>query len=163
LEREKEPSVKKTLIFVAALLLTAGLAWAEEPAPGTASPDASFLASLAPAAPTPQDGGCAMPDLAGLSADEKEAALLAAGFEQAPVNAAVPACPTSFSCTSIHNCGVGPACTLNDIGPCCSPGGGLVRCCISGSIKVTICPCQCTGNPCSFTCVNSSNKTSACL
>jgi hypothetical protein len=155
--------MKKSLILAVALLLTAGLAWAAEPASAAGSPDAAFLASLAPAPAAAQDGGCAMPDLAGLSADEKEAALMGAGFAPAPNAAAVPACPTKFSCNSIHNCGVGPACTLNDIGPCCSPGGGLVRCCISGTIKVTICPCQCTGNPCSFTCVNSSNKTSACL
>jgi len=153
--------VKKSLILVVALLLSAGLAWAEEPVPGTASPDVSFLATVAaPAEAAAQEGGCALPDLAGLSEDEKEAALLAAGFEPSPT-AAEWTCPVRFSCTSLTNCGIGPACGETDIGPCCT-GGGHTYCCLFGTIKVTTCPCKCTAPACASACVNSSNVQWSC-
>jgi len=153
--------VKKSWILVVAVLLTAGLAWAEEPVASNATSDASFLATVAAADAAPQEGGCELPDLEGLSADEAEAALREAGFSNAPADAAVPACPVRFKCTSLTNCGIGPVCGVTDIGPCCGTGG-LIRCCTFGSIKVTTCPCECTAFACLLSCVNSSNVQFSC-
>jgi hypothetical protein len=136
--QEKEAQMKACLILAVVLLLTPGLAAAEEAAPATADPF--------------EGGGCVMPDLAGLSEDDATAALRSAGFDLSPIDAAAPACPITFSCNSITNCGIGMVCSITDIGPCCTTGGGLGLCCISGSIKVRQCPCTCTGSPCSVFC-----------
>lgn len=146
--------MKQASICVFVLLLTAGLAWAEEaPAPDAAPP----ADEAAPAAPLFEGGGCEMPDLTGLSEQEAETALREAGFEvSSAVETATPVCPTRFDCSSIFNCGIGPLCAVTDIGPCCTTGG-LGLCCIQGTIKVRTCPCTCTGNPCNIQCPNSSD------
>ena len=141
--------MKASLILAVVLLCIPGLAWAEEPAPAV-SEDVAFEA-----------GGCVLPDVSGLSGDEAAAALAGAGFETAPFDAAVPACPTTFHCDSIFNCGTGAVCSVTDIGACCATGG-LVKCCISGTIKVRQCPCVCTGNPCSIACPQSTDVRSRC-
>lgn len=144
--------MKRTLVVVAALLLTVGVAWAEEPAADAPTPAA------APADATFEGGGCVLPDLAGLSDEEIEQAALEAGLGiQPPAQAAAPACPVKFSCNSITNCGAGSLCSLSDIGPCCTTSSGLSLCCITGTIKVRRCPCVCTGNPCALSCVNSTD------
>jgi hypothetical protein len=135
--------MKRTPILFAALLLTAGLAWAAEPA----THDDLFADS---------GGGCMLPDLAGLSQEQIAAAALQAGLQASPTEVQVPACPVKFDCSSIFNCGIG-VCAIADIGACCQTTGGPILCCISGTIKVRTCPCVCTGNPCSFTCVNSTD------
>lgn len=136
--------MRLSLTFVLALLLTAGVAWAEEAVPT----DAVQVA---------EGGGCMLPDLAGLSDEEAEAALEEAGFATSAIETATPMCPTRFSCSSIVNCGIGPLCSLTDIGPCCTTSGGLGLCCISGTIKVRRCPCQCTGFPCNILCPQSTD------
>lgn len=141
-------------ILAVALLLTAGVAWADE-----ASPD--------PVAPTSQElvyedsaldgGGCMLPDLSGLSDQEATRALEDAGFDVSAVQTAAQACPTTFMCTSITNCGITGTCTVTDIGPCCTTSSGLGLCCITGTIKVRTCPCGCTGNPCNILCPQSTD------
>lgn len=144
-------STKTFLLFAAALLLTAGLASAEQPA----STDAEAVVA--------EGGGCVMPDLSGLSDEEAEAALRGAGFAVFPeeraeaVETAAPLCPQRFSCSSITNCGIGQLCSLSDIGPCCTTSSGLGICCIQGTIKVRRCPCVCTGNPCNILCPQSTD------
>ena len=166
--------MKASVVFVLALLLVSGLAWAEEATPqdtaaapaATASTGQGTSEATAPAsepAVEADGGGCMLPDLAGLSDEDARSTLEKAGFDlTAPVNAATPMCPTRFSCTSIVNCGVGPLCAINDIGPCCTTGGGLSLCCITGSIKVRHCPCKCTGNPCNIQCPNSTDVRWSC-
>ena len=145
--------MKRSLIIAAALLLTLGLpfagttAGAEEAVTNTAPEDALFVAADTATA------GCTLPDLAGMSQEEIEEAALEGGFDVAPVNTAVQACPVRFNCSSITNCAAGPLCSITDIGPCCSQGG-LQLCCISGTIKVRRCPCECTAFACSLSCVN---------
>lgn len=139
--------MKHVLVLVFALLLTAGLAWAEEPAV---------------ADPPVEEGGCELPDFTGMSEEEIQAAALAAGFGLEPVWAQPPTCPVRFSCSSINNCGIG-LCAVADIGPCCSPSTGLQLCCISGTIKVRTCPCVCTGGPCALNCVNSTDVSWRCV
>lgn len=135
--------MKRTLV-VFAMLLFAGLAWAEGPETNDE-----------PIADPGLGGGCVLPDLAGLSPDQIALAALEAGFQTTPMNVQAPACPVTFHCNSIGNCGIGPLCAIGNIGPCCSAGGGLNLCCINGNIWVKKCPCRCTGNPCSITCPNS--------
>lgn len=143
--------MKHTLVVAAVLLLTCSLAWAEEPMPN----DELFGDA---------SGGCMLPDLAGLSPEQISAAALEAGFQVAPTNVQVPACPVTFHCNSITNCGIGPLCALRDIGPCCTTGGGLTLCCITGqSIQVSRCRCQCTGNPCAIQCPNSTEVNWGCV
>ena len=101
------------------------------------------------------DGGCQLPDLAGLSDAEAQAEIEAAGLRV--TNAAAPACPVAFSCDSITNCTAGNLCSTISIGRCCTMGGGLGLCCATGVIKVRTCPCRCTSNLCSFSCLNSND------
>jgi hypothetical protein len=136
--------MKRTLLLLAALLLVPSLDWAEEPAPN----DDLFANS---------GGGCMLPDLAGLSPEQIAAAALQAGLQAAPTAVQVPACPVKFDCGSIFNCGIGPLCSLTDIGACCQTSGGPILCCTNGTIKVRQCPCQCTGNPCAISCPNSTD------
>lgn len=142
--------MRLSLILAVALLLTAGVAWAEEAAP-------------AETLPVLEGGGCVLPDLAGLSDDDAEEALREAGFDTgAAIETAAPMCPTRFSCSSIVNCGIGSLCSLTDIGPCCTTSGGLGLCCTSGTIKVRRCPCRCTGNPCNIVCPQSTDVKWSC-
>ena len=142
--------MKRTLFFVVALFLVSGLAWAGgESSGGAPVPTAEPLFA--------EGGGCTLPDLSGLSAEERMSAALAAGFQVSPTPAAIQACPVTFHCNSITNCAAGPVCGLADIGQCCNSGGGVILCCTSGTIKVQRCPCQCNGNPCAIQCVNSTD------
>lgn len=137
--------MKRTLVLIAVLLLTGIPAWAEEPAIVDAG-----------------GGGCMLPDLASLTAEELPAAALAAGFQLVTsAAAAVPLCPVTFHCNSIGNCAAGPLCALSDIGQCCS-SGGFRLCCLSGTIKVTRCPCRCTSTLCSSQCVASDEVNWSC-
>jgi hypothetical protein len=144
--------MKRTLTFLVALLCTCSLAWAEGPLP-----------DVAPVAEAGAGGACVLPDLAGLSPDGIAAAALEAGLQIPANNAAAPLCPTIFKCNSIANCAAGPVCALGSIGPCCTTPSGLTICCTGGlNIWVKRCPCQCTGNPCAFQCVNSTDVTRFC-
>jgi len=136
--------MRLSLILAVALLLTAGVAWAEETAP----------TEIVPAL---EGGGCMLPDLAGLSDEEADAALVKAGFGTTVIETATPMCPVRFSCSSIVNCGVGSLCAAADIGPCCITSSGLGICCTSGTIKVKRCPCKCAGNPCNIICPQSTD------
>lgn len=144
--------MRASLIFAVVLLLTPGLAWADEPATADAAPASQTVAADGPVL---EGGGCLLPDLAGLSADDAKTALEGAGFGISPVETALPKCPVRFSCSSIVNCGIGGLCVAADIGPCCLASSGLGVCCLDGTIKVRSCPCVCTGNPCNITCPNS--------
>lgn len=155
--------MKQTLILAAVMLATAGLAWAEAP---TAAPaEMALPAATADLAPGPlfADGSCEMPDLAGLSEEEIAAAAFAAGLDTSPTAAAAapPACPVAFQCNSITNCAAGPLCSVTDIGQCCTQGP-FTLCCISGTIKVSRCPCRCTAFACSLQCVSSTNVKWGC-
>jgi len=148
--------MKLSVILTIALLLTAGLAWAEEATPSDATPAAEQTAT-APADPA-DGGGCMLPDLGGLGSDEAQSALLKEGFGlSSTIDTATPMCPVKFSCSSIVNCGAGSLCVAADIGPCCVTSSGLTACCIQGTIKVRSCPCVCTGNPCNIQCPNSTD------
>ena len=105
-------------------------------------------------------GGCQLPDVEGLSEAEAEAAISAAGLVK--THAQAPACPVPFRCSSIGNCGIGPLCSVTDIGPCCTTPSGVTRCCITGTIKVQRCPCRCTGVLCSVLCASSTNVRARC-
>ena len=134
----------RTLLLLVTLLLMASLAWAEGPAPSV-----DLFAN--------SGGGCMLPDLAGLSPEQLAAAALQAGFQASPAEVQVPACPVKFDCTSLFHCGVGPVCSITDIGACCQTSGGPIICCISGTIKVQQCPCKCTANPCLISCPSSTD------
>jgi hypothetical protein len=138
-----------TLILLVSLLLTAGMAWAEDNAL-----NADFFAE--------SGGGCMLPDLTGLSPEQAAAAAFQAGFRTAN-EVQVPACPVRFDCDSIGNCAAGPLCSLTDIGACCQTAGGPVLCCINGTIKVRQCPCQCTGFACSLLCASSTDVKWRCV
>jgi len=150
--------MKRTLILAAILLLTAGLASADPADTLSVDPvptlDEIFAAD--------EGGGCELPDFSGMSEEEIAQAALEAGFGMEPIQAAVPACPNTFKCNSITNCAKGPICAITDIGQCCGRGG-LVLCCISGTIKVQTCPCQCTGTFCSLLCVSSNDVSFRCI
>src|SRR5262245_36151925 len=136
--------MKRALILVAVLLFACSVAWAEE----SASYNALFAGS---------GGGCMLPDLSGLSPEQVAAAALQAGFQTSPSEVQVPACPVNFDCTSLFHCGVGPLCSITDIGACCQTSGGPIICCVNGTIKVQQCPCKCTANPCLISCPNSTD------
>jgi hypothetical protein len=153
--------MKRTLVALSILLLTATLAWAE-------APTAAAAAAAAPtsAAPEQADGsgleaaGCELADLAGLSADGAPA--LEAALQPAPTQFQLPPCPTPFQCNSITNCAAGPVCSLTDIGQCCATPMSI-RCCPAGqTIKVVRCPCQCTGPACSLHCAASTEVKVTC-
>ena len=148
--------MKSSVVFVLALLLCSGLVWAED----TTTQDGA--AATEPAVEA-DGGGCMLPDLAGLSDEEARTALVKAGFDlDAAEDMSVPMCPTRFSCSSISLCEASSQCTLTDIGPCCSPGGGLSLCCLQGSIKVRRCPCQCTSFVCDIRCPDSTDVQWSC-
>lgn len=154
--------MKRALVLVATLMLSAGLAWAETPAvPAPAGGDSPAAVEGHAADPAVEGGGCLLPDLAGLSQDEASAVALGAGFQTASTAAAVPACPTSFRCSSLTNCAKGSPCSITDIGTCCSQSG-LVLCCTSGTIKVRECPCRCTAFHCLYQCVLSNDVQWSC-
>jgi hypothetical protein len=136
--------MRRPLLLVVSLFLTASLAWA-----GDVAPNDPLFAD--------EGGGCMLPDLAGLSPEQAAAAALQAGFQASPNEVQVPACPVKFDCTSIGNCAAGPICSLTDIGACCQTPSGPVLCCLSGTIKVRRCPCQCTGPACSLLCASSTD------
>jgi hypothetical protein len=78
-------------------------------------------------------------ELAGAACLTPTAAAPAAGggLRPVPVDSTVPpACPTTLVCPY----GPAPPCSVTDIGPCCSTGGGTF-CCNSGTIKVQTCNC----------------------
>ncbi len=144
--------MKRAWILFGGLLLVLGLAAQAAPA------EPEWLEAAAA-----EGGGCNLPDVAGLSEAEAAAAALAAGFElPEPTAMAPPACPVNFACNSIGNCAAGPLCSLTVLGPCCTTTTGLRICCLSGSIKVTQCPCRCSGSPCAIQCVSSSNLSWSC-
>ncbi len=59
-----------------------------------------------------------------------------------------PPCPVAVACTSpVGPCAIGIPCTTTNLGPCCSAGGGLARCCLNGNILVTKCSCHGVGCP----------------
>jgi len=142
--------MKPKLLLFATLLLVASIGSAEEPAPNS-----TFFAD--------SGGGCMLPDLAGLSQEQIAAAALQAGFQASPTEVQVPACPVKFDCTSIFHCGIGPVCSLSNLGACCQTPGGPIICCTSGTIKVQQCPCVCTGNPCAISCPNSTDVKWRCV
>lgn len=146
--------MRTSVILAIALLLTAGVAWADEAPSDTLAPAGQELAYGDAAL---DGGGCMLPDLSGLSDQEATKALEGAGFDVAATQAAAQACPTTFMCTSITNCGITGLCSVTDIGPCCTTSSGLGICCISGTIKVRKCPCGCTGNPCNIVCPQSTD------
>jgi hypothetical protein len=124
-----------------------------------AAEEAAFLAAEAAGAP---DAGCVLVDVEAESPEGMSDAIRAAGFMPTPTPAQLPQCPTAFACTSIANCGSGLLCSIQDIGACCRVTPVLARCCITGTIKVVRCPCQCTATICASSCVQSNNVSSFC-
>lgn len=132
--------MKRMLVFVGALFLACGLAQAG------------------------QGGGCKLPDFTGLSADQRMAAALGAGFQLSPTSVSTPACPVTFNCNQLRGCSAGSVCSFGNIGPCCDPGGGTIICCESpGNIWVTDCACECTGPNCSPLCETSVDVQWSCF
>jgi hypothetical protein len=152
---QKEASMKRTLVFIAALFLAGGLAWAGGESSGGAPATHPLFA---------EGGGCKLPDFTGLSPEQRTAAALAAGFQVSPTYASAPACPVTFNCNRIGNCAAGKLCTLGNIGPCCDAGGGNILCCANnGNIWVQQCPCVCTGFICSSLCESSTDVQWSCF
>jgi hypothetical protein len=148
--------MKRTLVLVAALFLIGSLAaWAEGSA---ANPAVS---------PAPGGGSCALPDLAGLSPAQVALAALRAGIEMRPVDsvtaAGIPACPTTFACSSLPGCGSTMVCSLTAMGPCCTTGTAVLCCGGTGShIFVERCPCTCVSEDCPRLCETSTQVTRSC-
>lgn len=144
----------RCVLLSALALLTLALAANAEPVD-----DAAWLTNTVAEA----DGeGCTLIDVPADDPEGAAAAIRAAGFIPTPTPAQLPQCPTHFACNSIGNCASGPLCSITDIGACCRVSPTLIRCCISGTIKVVRCPCQCTATICAISCVQSQNVTSSC-
>lgn len=147
--------MKRMLVFVAALFLMSGLAWAGGESSGGAPAIQSLLA---------EGGGCKLPNLAGLSPEQRAAAALGAGFQISPTTVSTPACPVTFNCNHLRGCAAGTVCSLGNIGPCCDAGGGDVICCANyGNIWVVDCACECTGFNCSPLCETSVDVQWSCI
>src|SRR4029077_12779301 len=103
--------MKRILILVAVLFLMSALSWAQTA--GTAP---------APVADPRTGGGhCQLPNLVGLTPEQRAAAVLNAGLQVTYADTTpVPACPVTFNCNSIANCGVGSTCNNTVLGRCCS-------------------------------------------
>jgi hypothetical protein len=146
--------MQRALILVAVLLLSSTLSWAQ-----------AAGAAPAPAAdPRAAGGSCLLPNLAGLSPGQREAAVLNAGLQMIYVDTpAYPACPVTFQCNSIAGCGAGPVCAVSVLGPCCKDGSAVLCCQGGGDIVVDRCPCQCTGPLCSSACASKTNVTVSCF
>lgn len=141
--------MKRVVLSILAVVLVAGFASAEATGEANPSTEPLFLAE--------GDGDCQLPDLAGMDEDETLAAMLEAGFEVAPSNMQAGACPATFKCNSITNCGKSANCSIQQIGQCCTVGGGLGFCCLGSQIKVETCNCRCTGSPCNLICPQNNN------
>lgn len=139
------------LLAALALMIPALSARADE--------EAAFLAPEAEGGP---DAGCVLLDVEAESPEGMSDTLRAAGFMPTPTPAQLPQCPMAFACTSIGNCASGPLCSIQDIGACCRVTPTLARCCITGTIKVVRCPCQCTATICAVQCGQSNNVSSFC-
>jgi hypothetical protein len=150
--------MKRILILVAVLLLSSALSWAQ-------------TAGTAPApVMDPRTGGghCQLPNLAGLTPEQRAAAILNAGLKMTSADIGVgspyPACPTTFKCNSIANCQAGSICNTTVIGPCCHDGSAVLCCQDHGDIAVDRCACQCPlGTACSLACLNSTNVSVSCF
>jgi hypothetical protein len=153
--------MKNALMLAAILLLTSTLAWAE----GAAGPAAAGEV-MSQAGTVSAEGGCNLPSFAGLSADQRLAAAVAAGFQtsQALDVQTAPLCPevSNFHCTDIANCKLGSMCSTQSLGPCCDLGDGILACCATGSIRVRQCLCTCTRSPCWLDCLDGSETTITC-
>ncbi len=140
--------MKRSLVFVVVLLFVGCLAvWAEG----------------APAAdPGPAGGGCALPDLAQLSPDQVAVAALGAGFQlsAATSDPSIPACPSTFQCSSIIGCGASMVCSATPIGKCCSTAGAVL--CCTNTIFVIRCPCHCVLEDCPHQCSQSEEVSRTC-
>jgi hypothetical protein len=149
--------MKRILILVAVLLLSSILSWAQ--AAGTAS---------APVADPRTGGGhCQLPNLAGLTPEQRAVAALNAGLQMTyaatPVGSPYPACPTTFKCNSVAGCGAGPVCSLTVLGRCCHDGAAVLCCQDGGEIVVNRCGCVCAGTVCSSACSTKTNVTVSCF
>ena len=148
--------MKRVVILVAVLFLMSALSWAQTA--GTAP---------APVADPRTGGGhCQLPDLAGLTPEQRAAAALNAGLQMTYADTVVsppPACPTAFNCSSIAGCGAGSVCAVSVLGRCCQDGGATLCCQDGGDINVNRCPCKCTGPLCSSACSSKTNVTVNCF
>jgi hypothetical protein len=151
--------MKRILILVAVLLLSSALSWAQTA--GTAP---------APVADPRTGGGhCQLPNLAGLTPEQRAAAVLNAGLQvtyaDVVVGSPYPACPTTFKCNSIDNCKAGSVCNFTVIGRCCHDGSAVLCCQDGGDIAVDRCACECplNGGGCSTVCLNSTNVSISCF
>lgn len=148
--------MKRVLILVVVLFLMSALSWAQTA--GTAA---------APVADPRTGGGhCQLPNLAGLTPDQRAVAALNAGLQVTYADIVVsppPACPTAFACNSVAGCGAGSVCTATFLGRCCRDGGATLCCQDGGDIVVTRCGCVCTGPLCSSACSTKTNVSVNCL
>ncbi len=141
--------MKKLLFTLLVVALTAPLAAAEPPLAVASNPSA-VAATATNTAP-----GL---DVGALSPEEFMALLQATELGvPKPVTAAPPPCPVNVVCTSPTGiCAISITCTFTNLGPCCSAGSGLNRCCLNGDIIVKTCPCHGPGCPAaqvSYSCV----------
>jgi hypothetical protein len=149
--------MKRILILVAVLLLSSALSWAQTA--GTAP---------APVADPRTGGGhCQLPNLAGLTPEQRAVAALNAGLQMtyaATVTGPTPACPTTFKCNSIANCQAGSVCSATFLGHCCRDGNATLCCQDGGDIVVDRCACVCPfGVVCSSACTSKTNVSVNCL
>src|SRR4029077_3280190 len=152
--QRKEAFMKRTLVLVAVLFLIGALAaWAEGNPAG----------SPAAAAPAPA-GSCTLPNLAGLSPDRTAVAPPGAGLQMSPPDAStaagIPACPTTFSCSSLAGCGSSMVCSLTAMGKCCVSGDAIL--CCANTLFVERCPCKCVSEDCPRLCDSSTQVSLSC-
>lgn len=143
--------MRSTLVFVAVLLFATHFALAQGTA-GRAEAADPRLAS----------GGCALPDVAGLSPDQIAVAALNAGLQMSAATSdpTIQACPATFLCSSIAGCGSSMVCSATPIGQCCTLGTAVL--CCANTIFVVRCPCQCVLEDCPRQCGQSTQVTRSC-
>jgi hypothetical protein len=148
--------MKRILILVAVLFLMSALSWAQTA--GTAP---------APVADPRTGGGhCQLPNLAGLTPEQRAAAILNAGLQVTYADTVVglpPACPTTYNCNSVAGCATGSVCNATVLGRCCRDGNATLCCQDGGDIVVNRCGCVCTGTVCSTACTSKTNVAVNCF
>jgi hypothetical protein len=148
--------MKRILILVAVLFLMSALSWAQTA--GTApAPEAD---------PRTGGGHCQLPNLAGLTPEQRAAAALNAGLQMTYADTVVsppPACPVTYNCNSVAGCAAGSVCSATVLGRCCRDGNATLCCQDGDDIVVNRCGCVCTGTVCSSACTSKTNVSVSCF
>lgn len=113
---------------------------------------AALATASAPAlaAPDPLDPLAFLADPAEAASENVSPGLVELNLDTPqPSTAQTPNCPVAVACVSSTGglCGIGLNCVTVNLGPCCIVSPGLGKCCLSGNILVTSCPCVGVGCP----------------